>query len=901
MVRPSPGAVDDLFRQKSLQEIHGILQTTRAQVEAKKTELRELVGDHYRSVLESSDHIRAMSECAVQVAQGAEKLETLIATMRELAAKPPQPDDQCEPETEFSLCEHVMEVLEMPDKVRSLVAELSFVKAAKAALVDAPALHAKVQQRLRVESLPGFDPQGLISQQAAAFRSLPRQVAGGCVDAFATAELTPAAAAEAFVAHLVLNETAASSLLRRFIECRSNLLRDILEGSGAAFGGDSKDGLLQRLCAAAMAFEGTIVVASSLCSPGAGGAPPPLLATALASLDTSNEILRQKAEMLFALFHGGGSMATELSPLGVQFVRSWVPEEGRDSGKTFIGRVEALISGHLSTSCAELGQLQRAFTQRIVAFRGALAENIGLGEAREWPAIWAGACKLFSPGRGVCQDCLSALSKCVEQSCAQLARESLRELKLVLVDPGEVPEGEEMDESRRAEQLSEMRGHCQANISSFDEQFGTFLDDVAQLSEEIPSKIRLAVLEGLEQQLTAALQALQSSVPRVAPLWPAKDVQVPSWKVQRAAINGALALEVLLAAMDCDKGTRLGTALQAARTSGDAALSAKATAITTLLQQHVEEVNCTWARVVVSAGEPVATLGSFWKLADDEVGPACGWGSAKFPAREGEAKSVAVPIQSSAFVFERLAFAAQSLSSAKLTGHAHAAAAALKAALAECFAAAYEDKPSDLARLKRSGMSHLLQWLFDLNFLRIALSAAASPGNAALEMLRGLLSQTESIAFSDPVDRVLYQDLLKASVNNHVQETKVLLAPFFQNELHGFQSQAQPGVTRSNSSGKQGLAAPGSAGNENEGFELQTSYTAPLRPVLPRFPLLPVAMNVTARSDLDRLRLEPRAKAEMRPQSLMQQAGGLVGGLGGLGSRFGTVFGKQAQSEAMNV
>lgn len=32
--------------------------------------------------------------------------------------------------------------------------------------------------------------------------------------------------------------------------------------------------------------------------------------------------------------------------------------------------------------------------------------------------------------------------------------------------------------------------------------------------------------------------------------------------------------------------------------------------------------------------------------------------------------------------------------------------------------------------------------LEDLNFLRIALSAAASPGNAALEMLRGLLSQT---------------------------------------------------------------------------------------------------------------------------------------------------------------
>ena len=33
-------------------------------------------------------------------------------------------------------------------------------------------------------------------------------------------------------------------------------------------------------------------------------------------------------------------------------------------------------------------------------------------------------------------------------------------------------------------------------------------------------------------------------------------------------------------------------------------------------------------------------------------------------------------------------------------------------------------------------------------------------------------------------------------------------------------------------------------GNENEGFELQTTFAAPLRPVLPRFPLLPVAMRL---------------------------------------------------------
>ena len=108
---------------------------------------------------------------------------------------------------------------------------------------------------------------------------------------------------------------------------------------------------------------------------------------------------------------------------------------------------------------------------------------------------------------------------------------------------------------------------------------------------------------------------------------------------------------------------------------------------------------------------------------------------------------------------------------------------------------------------------------------------------------------------------------------------------------HLVRSQAQPGVGRSNSNSKPGLTAPGLpcrvfgrdresdhrmrenkedrksmqepwvgravisqfnsmhilggiTGDENEGFELQTSYTAPLRPVLPRFPLLPVAMSL---------------------------------------------------------
>eukprot|EP00403_Amphidinium_massartii_P035268 CAMPEP_0178438172 /NCGR_PEP_ID=MMETSP0689_2-20121128/35432_1 /TAXON_ID=160604 /ORGANISM="Amphidinium massartii, Strain CS-259" /LENGTH=101 /DNA_ID=CAMNT_0020060519 /DNA_START=10 /DNA_END=311 /DNA_ORIENTATION=+ len=82
-------SMDELFRQKTLQEIHEILRKTRNDVEAKKQELRELVGDHYRSILESSDHIRAMSERAAEVSEGADRLSTLVSSMQTLAAELP--------------------------------------------------------------------------------------------------------------------------------------------------------------------------------------------------------------------------------------------------------------------------------------------------------------------------------------------------------------------------------------------------------------------------------------------------------------------------------------------------------------------------------------------------------------------------------------------------------------------------------------------------------------------------------------------------------------------------------------------------------------------------------------------------------------------------------------------
>eukprot|EP00931_Biecheleriopsis_adriatica_P069353 TRINITY_DN43208_c0_g1_i1.p1 TRINITY_DN43208_c0_g1~~TRINITY_DN43208_c0_g1_i1.p1 ORF type:complete len:985 (+),score=220.34 TRINITY_DN43208_c0_g1_i1:256-2955(+) len=877
-----------------------------------------------------------MSDCAAKVASGSDKVEMLIASMRDLASNPPlmQPGHTVTPEedsdAEYRLSLRVMELLELPDTVRGLVGDHAFMHAARAAMVEAPALQLEVQgllehvQEPSTAAQPGFDLGHLVKQQNAAYTNLPRQVAAGALDAFGSPTLTPVGAAEAFVANLLLDENSSHGpLLCRFIERRSELLRDILEGQAASFGGADTEGAASRLIAAAMAFEGTIVLASALCSSGAAGAPPPLLASAIKALladsghDKDSALLKQKVDTVTAALAqrtvGAGSLAGELARLGAQFLKAWAPEEGTESGgRTLAARFGCLVASSASRNCAQLGKLQQSFSERLTSYRRSLAEGAGLGAA-DWAGVWSGACGLFCPGRGAPRDALTLLSSSIEAACAELVRERVNELKLVLVaDDSEDAEqstgaaaraDEECDDSKRSEDIAELRRRSQARVGQFDDQLGEILEDAAHVSSsgEIPGAVTAALLEALEGRLKGACEAL--NLETVQPLWPSRaDYRKPSWSQQRDAARAALALDALLSAADsstAEATAKLGGALKTAASSGSKTLAGKAEAILSSLKTRSEEVFCTWARLAVLSNKNPSTLSAFWSLANDEVGPTCGWGSAKFAGKtEQDSKSVPVPVQASPFVFERLVSAAQR--GLELAGNgagpgALSGAAALKAALGESLMAAYEaDQPADLARLKRSGMAHLLQWLFDLNFLRITLSAGAGQGSPAYEALRELLSKAESVAFSDPVDRLLYQEVLKSSVNSHVQGTKILLAPFFlHNPLYGFLSQGQ--------------APAGAAGAANkDAFQIEAQFAPPLRPVLPRFPLLPIAMNAgsgNSTSELDRLRLDPAERARAASakasgpgqagaavSSLMQQAGGFVGsglgslGIGGIGS-----------------
>jgi len=486
-----------------------------------------------------------------------------------------------------------------------------------------------------------------------------------------------------------------------------------------------------------------------------------------------------------------------------------------------------------------------------------------------------------------------------------------------------------------------------ARVARFDEMLGEIVSDMQHVARGgvVPATITAALLDALADRLGRTCGAVH--LPAVKPLWPAADgaASENTLATQRAAARAAIALDTLMSAAEggASFGQGDGTTsqlygcLQSARDSGDAQLAAQARKIHESLKQYSTDAFAAWARLAVAPDiSASSSLAAFWRLANDEVPPSCGWSHAKFANKgaQGDSKPIPVPVQASPFVAERLTLGARRALEMCGTSAPPALISALKTAIGESLVVVYEAEKPQLPtadELKRSGMYHYLQWLFDLSFLRIALSAApvsdigktgAAPGavaqdssRAAYNEILALLERTEAVALSDPVDRTLYQPVLKSAVKIHVQEVRILLGPFFQhNSLYGV---LFPALT-SNTAGVPGNVASTAAGDSaGDGFEIQqAAFALPLRSTsnLPRFPLLPFASAsslAASSAELD-ARLGLSADSAQRAaalgaagaagasaantgaaavSALTQQVGSALGSLGGLGQGLGLTKG----------
>lgn len=131
--------VDQLFRTQQLPKIESTLEATKRDVEQKKVELREKVGNHYREVLASSDSIHSMHDCVQSIHDSQSKLQDLRTQLKQkLASFHEEPSRAAS--TQYRWAKKVKELSDLPSRIQQAVGSHDFLQAATLLMQESPTL-----------------------------------------------------------------------------------------------------------------------------------------------------------------------------------------------------------------------------------------------------------------------------------------------------------------------------------------------------------------------------------------------------------------------------------------------------------------------------------------------------------------------------------------------------------------------------------------------------------------------------------------------------------------------------------------------------------------------------------------------------------------------------------------
>ncbi|XP_029784484.1 conserved oligomeric Golgi complex subunit 1 isoform X2 [Suricata suricatta] len=113
-----------LFETHGAEEIRGLERQVRAEIEHKKEELRQMVGERYRDLIEAADTIGQMRRCAEGLVDAVRATDQYCARLREagltapLPSRDPQPQQPSQ-EKFYSMAAQIKLLLEIPEKIWS--------------------------------------------------------------------------------------------------------------------------------------------------------------------------------------------------------------------------------------------------------------------------------------------------------------------------------------------------------------------------------------------------------------------------------------------------------------------------------------------------------------------------------------------------------------------------------------------------------------------------------------------------------------------------------------------------------------------------------------------------------------------------------------------------------------
>ncbi|XP_059937438.1 conserved oligomeric Golgi complex subunit 1 isoform X1 [Mesoplodon densirostris] len=113
-----------LFESHGAEEIRGLERQVRAEIEHKKEELRQMVGERYRDLIEAADTIGQMRRCAEGLVGAVKATDQYCARLRQAGSAAPRPPRDPQPrqpsqEKFYSMAAQIKLLLEIPEKIWS--------------------------------------------------------------------------------------------------------------------------------------------------------------------------------------------------------------------------------------------------------------------------------------------------------------------------------------------------------------------------------------------------------------------------------------------------------------------------------------------------------------------------------------------------------------------------------------------------------------------------------------------------------------------------------------------------------------------------------------------------------------------------------------------------------------
>ncbi|XP_022445457.1 conserved oligomeric Golgi complex subunit 1 isoform X1 [Delphinapterus leucas] len=222
-----------LFESHGAEEIRGLERQVRAEIEHKKEELRQMVGERYRDLIEAADTIGQMRRCAEGLVGAVKATDQYCARLRQAGSAAPRPPRNPQPqqpsqEKFYSMAAQIKLLLEIPEKIWSSMEASEYLHATQLYLLCCH-LHKLLQlDPSSSRYSPVLSRFPILSQQLAAashFRSAILHESKMLLTCQAVADQ---AVAEALCSVMLLEESSPRQALADFLLARKAAIQKLL-------------------------------------------------------------------------------------------------------------------------------------------------------------------------------------------------------------------------------------------------------------------------------------------------------------------------------------------------------------------------------------------------------------------------------------------------------------------------------------------------------------------------------------------------------------------------------------------------------------------------------------------------------------------------------------------------